>query len=324
MNFLKKKLKTVVHGKRNKDDDDDFDNYIPEVPPHPSLTATASSSSSGPHFASTSLFDAFNNTVTGAANSAIDFASNSLSFNLSGEGETKQSPEETKLTLEELKEREEEHKRIEKEKLKQQHEEKKDNADWQFFLSLTAKVDAVTSKTQSVLDKLKDDSAVKEIAALEEQEEFGEKVYAEHEAPKTAGGWIAFEENTEFNPSDQIFAQPKEEPKKEVEVTAENIEKTQKLHKQLLDDFGFGSEVESTQNTQVKDIQDDIDPFDTSSFDIEAIKAGKTPQTAPKSDNLLHDFDIQEVDPFDTSHIENAISSELTLKDVSFSLEIIA
>lgn len=59
MNFLKKKIKTVVHGgKRNKDDDDDdFDNYIPEVPPHPStLNSETPNGAAAAAFASPSNF----------------------------------------------------------------------------------------------------------------------------------------------------------------------------------------------------------------------------------------------------------------------------
>ena len=102
-------------------------------------------------------------------------------------------------------------------------------------------------------------------------------------------------------------------------IRKEIIEKSKELEKQLLDDFGFCTEVENTTTVEIKNIENDIDPFDTSSFDIEAIKAGKVPPTKTKSDNLLHDFEIKEIDPFDTSHIETAISTDLTLQDKNVS-----
>lgn len=202
MNFLKNKIKNVVKPKRNKDDDDDdFDNYVPEVPPHPShLGGGDSVNNSEINFAN------FSDTLTSisvAADSATKSLVNTISSTLNPESET-ETNDDKQLSLKELKAKEEEHKRSEKEKLKQQEESKKDNEDWKYFLSLTAKVDAVTSKTQTVLTKLKDESAISDIAKVEDPcfaDRYDETV------PKTAGGWIAFEEQ-EFNPADPIFKQP--------------------------------------------------------------------------------------------------------------------
>lgn len=196
MNYLKKKIKTVVHGNnKRKDDDDDFDNYVPEVPPHPSILADNNQQP----FSSTNFanFDSFASGTDG-----------SLKFPI-GEIQSGQesSSNEPKLSLDELKAREEEHKKIEKEKLRQQEETKKDCEEWKYFLSLTAKVEAVTSKTQTVLNKLQTDSAVNDISKVEDPT-FSDKY--DVTAPKTAGAWTAFEESEEFNPADPIFTLPKE------------------------------------------------------------------------------------------------------------------
>lgn len=233
MNFLKKKIKTVVHGgKRNKDDDDDdFDNYIPEVPPHPStLNSETPNGAAAAAFASPSNFTtnfANFNQQTSNFNPSSDPSASFGSFSsqvplpplpvlpgdLPAEGE---ESEQEKLSLEELKAKEAEHKRAEKEKLKAAEDAKKDNAEWAYFLSLTGKVDALTTKTQSVLTKLKDDSAIEEIRNLEdaylpaggpenEQKPVLVNVVAVAPAapkPKAAGGWAAFEEEATFNPAD--------------------------------------------------------------------------------------------------------------------------
>lgn len=189
--------------KRNKDDDDDdFDNYVPEVPPHPSTLTDATGVASESNFAN--FADTFTS-LTSAADSAAKTLVDSIASTIQNtESDDTEQDKGEQLSLEELKAREEEHKRTEKEKLKQQEESKKDCEDWKYFLSLTAKVDAVTSKTQTVLTKLKDESAIKDIAKVEDPcfaDRYDESV------PKTAGGWVAFEEQ-EFNPADPIFSQP--------------------------------------------------------------------------------------------------------------------
>lgn len=208
MNFLKKKIKTVktvVHGKRNKDDDDDdFDNYVPEVPPHPSTLAE----NGAPSTAASNLFPVnfpahFQSTLDSLGSVADSTVKSLVGLGLSDA----QKPEEPKedLSLDQLKEREQENKKAEKDKIKQQEESKKDNEEWKYFLSLTAKVEAVTSKTQSALTKLKDESAVDEISALEDPC-FLDRY--DQSAPKGAGGWIAFEEQERVNPADPILKQP--------------------------------------------------------------------------------------------------------------------
>lgn len=202
MNFLKKKIKNVVHGKRNKtdDDDDDFDNYVPAVPPHPS-TLESGSGATDPSASFIPDFNTAFSSLTSAADSAAKSIANTLTSvipDLSGEdAENKATP----LSFEELKAIEEEHKKQEKEKLKEKEESKKGQEDWDFFLSLTAKVDAVTSKTQSLLNKLKDDTAITEISKTEDIDYLNQFDQA---APKEAGGWVAFEEHQQNNPADPI------------------------------------------------------------------------------------------------------------------------
>lgn len=320
MNFLKKKIKTVktvVHGKRKDDDDDDFDNYVPEVPPHPSTLAdngTPSTSSLFPvnfpaHFQST--LDSLGSVADSTVKSLVGLG---LSDAQTPEEEAKEN-----LSLDQLKEREQEHKKAEKDKIKQQEESKKDNEEWKYFLSLTAKVEAVTSKTQSALTKLKDESAVDEISALEDPC-FLDRY--DQSAPKVAGGWIAFEEQEQVNPADPILKQPTgkctrptsyEPPFYKdafsfLEAAAPPVqpqdESTQKLARELIDDFGFtnpapGIPAPPLENLSLADL--DIDPFDTSFIDIEAIKSGKS----VKPTELIQDLDLTQVefDPFDTSHI---------------------
>lgn len=197
MNYLKKKIKTVVHGNnKRKDDDDDFDNYVPEVPPHPSILADNKQPFAPSNFAN------FNSESSGT-----DSSFNKYQIGEIQSGNQESSSNEPKLSLDELKAREEEHKKIEKEKLRQQEETKKDCEEWKYFLSLTAKVEAVTSKTQTVLNKLQTDSAVNDISKVEDPT-FSDKY--DVTAPKTAGAWTAFEESEEFNPADPIFTLPKE------------------------------------------------------------------------------------------------------------------
>lgn len=208
MNFLKKQIKNVVKGKRNKDDDDDdFDNYVPEVPPHPS-TLTENGVLSATFTGNTeNLLPSIQSTLTNSINPIADSDVKSVAGIDSTIDPEPANPDKTKLSLEELKAREEEHKQKEKEKLKEQEKSKENNEDWKYFLSLTAKVEAVTLKTKSTLNKLKDESAVKEINKIEDPcyiDQF------DAIAPKAAGGWIAFEEQEKFNPADPIFTIPQE------------------------------------------------------------------------------------------------------------------
>lgn len=218
MNFLKKKIKTVVGSKRNKDDDDDdFDNYIPEVPPHPSTLnepngpLAANFNSNFANFGNSSNFNS-NFDSSSSFDPSSNFGSSQVPLPLPGDSSAEEPKE--KLSLEELKAREIEHKKAEKEKLKEAEDSKKDNAEWAYFLSLTAKVDAVTSKTQSVLTKLTENSAIEEIRNLEDAYLPGENqkaalnvAVAAAPKPKTAGGWAAFEEESTFNPADPNWSQ---------------------------------------------------------------------------------------------------------------------
>src|SRR5699024_3103904 len=109
MNFLKKKIKNVVHGKRNKDDDDDFDNYVPEVPPHPSTLAE-----NGVPSHAIENFVSFQSNQN-STSSAFDPTAN-LTAGLDSQDNQEQDDLKETLSLEELKAREEDHKRVEKEK----------------------------------------------------------------------------------------------------------------------------------------------------------------------------------------------------------------
>ncbi|KAF7492726.1 hypothetical protein SSS_03331 [Sarcoptes scabiei] len=307
MNYLKKKINKVVHGnqKRANNDDDDFDDYVPEVPPHPSDSLNNQSNN----------FAKFDSTATAAHIGSI----------LKSKEEEKSEP----LSLEELKQREEEHRKIEKEKLRQQEEGKKDREDWQFFLSLTAKVDAVTSKTQSVLDKLKTESAVEEISKVEDPS------YSDQFdilAPKTSGGWTAFEESEQYNPSDPIFTQQQQQQQEEEEKRENSTqrsdpkqlepivdENTLRISRELIDDFGFTNpapliSIGDSKNSaniltfEESNASNSIDPFDTSFVDVDAIRSGSTIAIKP---TLIKDIDVDEIDPFDTSHIESTIGKDL-------------
>ncbi len=154
MNYLKKKLK--VHNKPKHDDDDDFDNYIPPVPPHPSTLNQEQTT---------------NGDTTQPLQQEPEISADEL--------------------LEQLREKEFVRKKEEKEKIKEKEESKKDREDWKFFLSLTAKVEDITTKTQSALEKLKDKSAVEEILNESDHNYVPEN---EENAPKPKGEWIAFSE----------------------------------------------------------------------------------------------------------------------------------
>ncbi|XP_075587898.1 uncharacterized protein LOC124494034 [Dermatophagoides farinae] len=208
MNYLKKKITKVVgNPKRKNDDDDDFDNYVPEIPPHPSTLTTTTTTTTD---INDQLKIKFDSTNTNFANfDSVNNITVGEPFPLSfGEQEQQQQQEQPKLSLEELKAKEEEYRKEEREKLRQQEESKKDCEEWKFFLSLTAKADAVTSKTQTVLEKLQTESAVKEISKFEDptfSDQFDET------APKNIGAWAAFDETADYNPSDPIFQQNQDE-----------------------------------------------------------------------------------------------------------------
>ena len=89
-------------------------------------------------------------------------------------------------------------------------------------------------------------------------------------------------------------------------------ETTQKLARELIEDFGFTNPapgIPALLPLESLTLADpDVDPFDTSFIDIEAIKSGKALQPTELIQDL--DFSETEFDPFDTSHIESAITKE--------------
>lgn len=93
-------------------------------------------------------------------------------------------------------------------------------------------------------------------------------------------------------------------------------ENTHKLVRELIDDFGFtgpSSGIAPLQATVVNTFTEDVDPFDTSFIDIEAIKSGKTLKPTELIQNL--DISESEFDPFDTSHVEAAITQDLVVQE---------
>ena len=105
------------------------------------------------------------------------------------------------------------------------------------------------------------------------------------------------------------------------EKVPELDEAAKKIARELIDDFGFTNPapgittlLEQASITGAA-LQDDIDPFDTSYIDIEAIKSGG----AVKGVELIKDIEIKELDPFDTSHIESVISQDTTVAESSAS-----
>lgn len=347
MNFLKntkKKLQTAVLGKRTKDDDDDdFDNYIPEVPPHPSLDPNSQTNNN--NFAASFVPDF--NAAFSQLSSATDSIANTLGSVVLPSFDTKedeQDGEKKELSLEELKAKEEENKRIEKEKLRQQEESKKDREDWKFFLSLTAKVDDITSKTQSSLTKLKDESAVHEISKANDDPCYADQY--DDFVPKSAGGWVAFDEEQQYNPADPIFHLPKVEGKMNQVLFGKQFvytcvlftekkpeepepikpavidESTIKLAKELIDDFGFTNPAPAIgtlapDQIAFEPVDSSVDPFDTSFISVEAIRSGKAQEIVDKKkEEILAKLDQDvEFDPFDTTHIETIIQKDLTLSD---------
>lgn len=169
MNYLKKKLKLNQKSKHNEDDDD-YDNYVPPIPPHPSTLV--------------------NSQASGAPNLTPQPISDPTQALPQQQTEPEISAEEL---LKQLKEKEFIRKQEEKEKLREQEKEKQSREDWKFFLSLTAKVEDITNKTQSALEKLKDTSAVEEIIKKSEETEY---VPEEDEVVVLPPGeWIAFSED---------------------------------------------------------------------------------------------------------------------------------
>ncbi|OTF78926.1 hypothetical protein BLA29_006199, partial [Euroglyphus maynei] len=283
-----------------------FDDYVPGgIPPHPStLTTENKFDSTNTNFAN---FDSINKIGE--------------PFSLPPFGESEQSVQQ--LSLEELKVKEEEYRKEEKEKLRQKEESKKDCEEWKFFLSLTAKADAITTKTQTVLEKLQTESAVKEISKFEDptfSDQFDET------APKTSGAWAAFDETAEYNPSDPIFnlsEKDKTEPQQQKLIRTDKDqplidEGTKKIARELIEDFGFTNPapgiplVDTDTKASLFDIEEpSIDPFDTSFIDVEAIRSGES----ISKPILIKDIDVNEIDPFDTSYIESTIQKDLTIKD---------
>ncbi|KAH9506421.1 hypothetical protein DERF_011154 [Dermatophagoides farinae] len=323
MNYLKKKITKVVgNPKRKNDDDDDFDNYVPEIPPHPSTLTTTTTTTD----INDQLKIKFDSTNTNFANfDSVNNITVGEPFPLSfGEQEQQQQQEQPKLSLEELKAKEEEYRKEEREKLRQQEESKKDCEEWKFFLSLTAKADAVTSKTQTVLEKLQTESAVKEISKFEDptfSDQFDET------APKNIGAWAAFDETADYNPSDPIFQFPKQdETEQQQSIDKDKTkpvidEETKRIARELIEDFGFTNpapgiplvdgEKTKTDTSLFAIEEPTIDPFDTSFIDVEAIKSGES----ILKPTLIKDIDVDEIDPFDTSYIESTIQKDLAIKD---------
>lgn len=173
MNYLKKKLK-LNHKSKHNEDDDDYDNYVPPVPPHPSTLGQTLQTSAVP-----------------------------LPVSTQSNGDPLQPlPDQTSVEpqisaeelLKQLKEKEFIRRQEEKEKIREQEKEKQNREDWQFFLNLTAKVEDITNKTQSALEKIKEKSTVEEI--IQKADSFEEYV-PEHQQiiVNKPGQWIAFGED---------------------------------------------------------------------------------------------------------------------------------
>lgn len=88
-------------------------------------------------------------------------------------------------------------------------------------------------------------------------------------------------------------------------------ESTKRIARQLIDDFGF-TEVATSIATAAKlentdPTEPDVDPFDTSYIDLEAVKSGNLQAATGLLKGL--DLDQTDIDPFDTTFVDTLIAA---------------
>ncbi|XP_054160700.1 uncharacterized protein LOC128958791 [Oppia nitens] len=322
MNYLKKKLK--LNHKAKADDDDDYDSYIPVVPPHPS-TLSANSAHN-----------------THINSSDIQQPNGDPTQTLPVTGQTQQTEVNAEELLKELKEKEFIRRQEEKQQILIQEKEKQNREDWQFFLSLTAKVEDITNKTQSTLEKLKDTSAVDEIS---NQIDDGLEYVPQPDVVvvKSAGQWVAFSEDGQ-QPSNQqtdpdINSDKQKPTKTPQQITEESLKKVAKEVKpetinletsNLLDDFGFNKEPEVipvAYQPVVFEEEDYLDdPFDTSFVNVSTVAPKAAAELILSKSNVKKllktpsNPEIFDIDPFDTSYVDTAVSGQSVVKPNSIDI----
>ncbi|CAG2104246.1 unnamed protein product, partial [Medioppia subpectinata] len=282
MNYLKKKLK--LSQKPKHEDDDDYDNYIPPVPPHPStLVAGQVPPPLPPPPLSTTL-----------GSSVITQSNGDPSQPLPAPAVTDEPPISSEELFKQLKEKEFIRRQEEKALIAAQEKDKQNREDWKFFLNLTAKVEDITNKTQSALEKLKDTSAVDDIV---NQVDEGLDYVPEPDivVVKSAGSWVAFTEDGQppqpLGNNLEVFGwirhtedretKPSKTPQ---QITEESLKKVaeeavpETIHlesSQLLDDFGFNKEPEvipvAYQPVLFEEEDYLDDPFDTSFVNVSTV-----------------------------------------------------
>lgn len=193
------------------------------------------------------------------------------------------------LSEEELKELEE-RKRSAEAKAREKEEAKKGQEAWKFFEQLNARVSETVTKSQSVIESLKDSTTAEELIKQADLE-LGFAQPEEEEAPVergavfNKGAWVAFaegesktrsSETTPQTPSQPAVALPSlsEQPLKPEVVIAE--EGGPSIIEELLDDFGFEDPVKVTAETPEicdTDIGGEVDdPFDTSYVSVSLVE----------------------------------------------------
>lgn len=278
MNFLKKKLKPLAsgltnnqHKQRNKGEedleDDLYHDYVVEAPPHPSELE------------------------------ALGLNPNEYDLN---------DPEQLKEIYKKIKDKKANSVLIARQRQKEEIEEKKKTrAEWQFFDSLTARVEQVVKDSQKNLDHLKQSSAIEKLSEPEyELRLTPDQVFKSSSSvkqEKNADDWIDFNDDRELGDRvssiikiDDDFAIGQGTKQTDFGECSHNKDtdiQQRAIVEELFEDFGFDLRPAEERKAS---------PTPTRRTPTEIVKTGQLTETHRKPD------EPKEVDPFDTSFVSES------------------
>lgn len=262
MNYLKKKLKSH---KRGHDDPEDFDDYIPVAPPHPSEILRQQQEA--------------------------DRLKNATPEQLAAIEDKKQQ---------------------EIDRLAAKEEAKKGSEGWQFFEQLTARVNDTVTKSEKVIEKLKDSTTAAELTRQADIElGFLDPVGPDEEDERGAsfakGQWVGFGESAggQDNWAEEGTSVQETNQLRKASVVVAIEEPTDPTTVQnLLDDFGFGPPVTSDSDNNLaapsipvlydssnEAIEDD--PFDTSYVNVSLVAKKSAEESIIASKKIRADLATQ-------------------------------
>lgn len=207
-------------------------------------------------------------------------------------------------------------------------EKKKTREEWKFFDSITARVEQAVKESQKTLEQLKECSAVDKLTEPEyELRLSADEVFKSSKSVKQEKGpnnWIDFNDDETGKKEDPVGSVKKDELGEVDEFGCSRrkssaVEPPEHIAKELLEDFGFDirpkSKEKQTGSNQADRTSKDISETVTvqkekqeSKLDID-LRAAARPR--PRPNGTANRGDQQEVDPFDTSYIAAPVEQDL-------------